>query len=90
MCWQPSRRSLDGYKHVVDVEYCSPVPSDSPKFPPKAVKAKEAAQNAPSTHSTVEYHEIVEGGHFFPKINEDVSIIFSYGCSSKATNPFNR
>ncbi|KAK7369118.1 hypothetical protein VNO80_11152 [Phaseolus coccineus] len=57
---KPSRQSLDGYKHVVDVEYCSPVPSDGSKFPPKAVKAKEAAQNAPSTHSTVEYHEIVE------------------------------
>lgn len=57
---KPSRQSLDGYKHVVDVEYCSPVPSDGPKFSPKAVKAKEAAQNAPSTHSTVEYHEIVE------------------------------
>ena len=59
------------------MEYCSPVPSDGPKFSPKAVKAKEAAQNAPSTHSTVEYHEIVEGEHFFPKITEDVSIIFS-------------
>ncbi|KAG5155120.1 hypothetical protein JHK82_013089 [Glycine max] len=56
----PPRKSLDGYKHVVDVEYCPPVPSDGPKFPPKAVKAKEAAQNAPNTQNTVEYHEIVE------------------------------
>ncbi|KAG5015413.1 hypothetical protein JHK85_021549 [Glycine max] len=56
----PPRQSLDGYKHVVDVEYCPPVPSDGPKFPPKAVKAKEAAQNAPNTQNTVEYHEIVE------------------------------
>ncbi|KAG4391310.1 hypothetical protein GLYMA_05G158000v4 [Glycine max] len=57
---KPPRKSLDGYKHVVDVEYCPPVPSDGPKFPPKAVKAKKAAQNAPNTQNTVEYHEIVE------------------------------
>ncbi|KAK7400145.1 hypothetical protein VNO78_11345 [Psophocarpus tetragonolobus] len=57
---KPPRQSLDGYRHVVDVEYCPPVPSDGPKFPPKAVKAKEAAQNAPNTQNTVEYHEIVE------------------------------
>lgn len=76
--WQPPRQSLDGYKHVVDVEYCPPVPSDGPKFSPKAVQAKEAAQNAPNTQSTVEYHEIVEGDNFFPKITEDISIIFSY------------
>ncbi|RDX66553.1 hypothetical protein CR513_54666 [Mucuna pruriens] len=57
---KPPHLSLDGYKHVVDVEYCPPVPSDGPQFPPKAVKAKEAAQNAPNTLNTVEYHEIVE------------------------------
>ncbi|RVW12968.1 hypothetical protein CK203_106285 [Vitis vinifera] len=57
---KPPRRSLDGYKHVVDVEYCPPVLSDGPHFPPEAAKAKEAAQNAPSTQSTVEYHEILE------------------------------
>lgn len=68
MYWQPPRQSLDGYKHVVDVEYCSPVPSDGPKFSSKAVQAKEAAQNSPNTQSTVEYHEIVEGDHFFPKL----------------------
>ncbi|KAF3952003.1 hypothetical protein CMV_022398 [Castanea mollissima] len=56
----PPRRSLDGYKHVVDVEYCPPVPSDGPQFPPAAAKAKEAAQNAPSMQNTAEYHEIVE------------------------------
>lgn len=56
----PPRRSLDGYKHVVDVEYCPPVASDGPHFPPEAAKAKEAAQNAPSMQNTVEYHEIVE------------------------------
>ncbi len=59
--WQPPRRSLDGYKHVVDVEYCPPISSDGPHFPPEAAKAKEAAQNEPSVQNTVEYQEIVEG-----------------------------
>ncbi|XVF27502.1 hypothetical protein REPUB_Repub14bG0112900 [Reevesia pubescens] len=57
---KPPLRSLDGYKHVVDVEYCPPVSSDGPNFPPEAVKAKEAAQNAPSIQNTVEYHELME------------------------------
>ncbi|XP_074326163.1 lipid droplet phospholipase 1-like isoform X2 [Apium graveolens] len=57
---KPPLRSLDGYKHVVDVEYCPPVSSRGPQFPPEAAKAKEAAQNAPSTQNTVEYHEIIE------------------------------
>ncbi|KAF5729167.1 putative lipase [Tripterygium wilfordii] len=57
---KPPRRSLDGYKHVVDVEYCPPVPSDGPHFPPEAAKAKEAAQKTPSTQNTAEYHEILE------------------------------
>ncbi|TKY60034.1 putative lipase C4A8.10 [Spatholobus suberectus] len=76
---KPPRQSLDGYKHVVDVEYCPPVPSDGPQFPPKAVKAKEAAQNAPNTQNTVEYHEIVEGVYYcpMPRVTEDVSIICS-------------
>ncbi|KAJ4823162.1 hypothetical protein Tsubulata_019212 [Turnera subulata] len=56
----PPLRSLDGYKHVVDVEYCPPVSSDGPHFPPEAAKAKEAAQKEPSTQNTVEYHEIME------------------------------
>ncbi|KAF2305314.1 hypothetical protein GH714_003644 [Hevea brasiliensis] len=56
----PPRRSLDGYKHVVDVEYCPPISSDGPHFPPEAAKAKEAAQNEPSVQNTVEYQEIVE------------------------------
>lgn len=46
---------------MVDVEYCPPVASDGPQFPPEAAKAKEAAQNAPDTQKTVEYHEIIEG-----------------------------
>ncbi|KAK4421169.1 hypothetical protein Salat_2067400 [Sesamum alatum] len=57
---KPPRRSLVGYKHVVDVEYCPPVLSESAHFPPEAAKAKEAAQNEPSIQNTVEYHEIME------------------------------
>ncbi|GAV57387.1 DUF676 domain-containing protein [Cephalotus follicularis] len=57
---KPPRRSLDGYKHVVDVEYCPPVSSDGPHFPPEAVEAKEAAKSAPTTKNTVEYHELME------------------------------
>ncbi|XP_058750159.1 putative lipase YDR444W isoform X1 [Vicia villosa] len=57
---KPPSQSLDGYKHVVDVEYCPPVPSDGPQFSQEAMKAKEEAQNAPGTHKTVEYHEIIE------------------------------
>ncbi|CDY69201.1 BnaCnng62350D, partial [Brassica napus] len=61
LCYtQPPRRSLDGYKHVVDVEYCPPVSSDGAHFPPEAAKAKEAAQSSPSPQNTLEYHEIVE------------------------------
>ncbi|KAK6154772.1 hypothetical protein DH2020_009020 [Rehmannia glutinosa] len=58
--YKPPRLSLDGYKHVVDVEYCPPVSSEGPHFPPKAAKAKEAAQNEPTVQNTVEYHEIME------------------------------
>ncbi|GAY34721.1 hypothetical protein CUMW_012950 [Citrus unshiu] len=53
---QPPRRSLDGYKHVVDVEYCPPVSSDGPHFTSEAIKAKEAAQNEPNAQNTSEYH----------------------------------
>ncbi|KAL6992407.1 hypothetical protein U1Q18_010516 [Sarracenia purpurea var. burkii] len=58
--FKPPRRSLDGYKHVVDVEYYPAVSSEGPYFPPEAAKAKEAAQNAPNTENTAEYHEILE------------------------------
>ncbi|KAG5561852.1 hypothetical protein RHGRI_004781 [Rhododendron griersonianum] len=58
--FKPPRQSLNGYKHVVDVEYYPPVSSDGPHFPPEAAKAKAAAQNAPNTENTVEYHEIME------------------------------
>ncbi|KAK1426492.1 hypothetical protein QVD17_15166 [Tagetes erecta] len=57
---KPPFTSLDGYKHVVDVEYCPPVPSTGSSFPPEAARAKEAAQNVPTTQNTVEYHEIME------------------------------
>ncbi|CAK9152603.1 unnamed protein product [Ilex paraguariensis] len=57
---KPSQRSLDGYKHVVNVEYCPPVVSQGPHFHPEAVKAKEAAQNEPNMENTIEYHEFME------------------------------
>ncbi|XP_055834917.1 lipid droplet phospholipase 1-like [Solanum dulcamara] len=57
---KPPRRSLDGYKHVVDMEYCPAIPSEGPHFPPEAAKAKEAAQNASTMQTTLEYHEIME------------------------------
>ncbi|GJU91929.1 hydrolase-like protein, partial [Tanacetum coccineum] len=57
---KPPFKSLDGYKHVVDVEYCPPVVSTGANFPPEAARAKEAAQNVPTTQNTLEYHEIME------------------------------
>ncbi|KAL0535007.1 hypothetical protein IC582_029317 [Cucumis melo] len=57
---KPPRRSLDGYKHVVDVEYYPPVSSAGPHFPPEAAQAKEAAQISPSANNTEDYHEIME------------------------------
>ncbi|XP_057470710.1 uncharacterized protein LOC130759580 [Actinidia eriantha] len=58
--FKPPSKSLDGYKHVVDVEYYAPVSSEGPHFPPEAAKAKEEAQNAPNVENTVEYHDIME------------------------------
>lgn len=60
-CTQPLRRSLDGYKYIVNVEYCSPVSSDGPHFPSRAARAKEAAQSAPNMENTNEYHQMMEG-----------------------------
>lgn len=57
---KPPRQSLDGYKHIVNVEYCPPVTSDGPHFPPEAAKAKEAAQTVPNMQNTAEYHAIME------------------------------
>ncbi|KAK1302570.1 hypothetical protein QJS10_CPB12g00749 [Acorus calamus] len=58
---QPPRRSLDGYKHVVDVEYCPPMQLGNTHFSPEAAKAKEVAQTAPDTQNIEEYHDIMEG-----------------------------
>lgn len=60
-CLQPSLQSLDGYKHVVNVENCPPVASEDPQFPSEAAKAKEAAQTASNTQKTTEYYELMEG-----------------------------
>ncbi|KAJ8761443.1 hypothetical protein K2173_001574 [Erythroxylum novogranatense] len=57
---KPPLKSLDGYQHVVDVEYCPPVSSEGPHFPPKAATAKEAAQNEPNAQNAVQYHETME------------------------------
>ncbi|CAA0817775.1 Hydrolase-like protein family [Striga hermonthica] len=57
---KPPSQSLDGYEHIVNVEYCPPVLTESPDFSPEAAKAKEAAQNEPNTKNTTEYHEIME------------------------------
>ncbi|KAL8460661.1 hypothetical protein ACS0TY_032254 [Phlomoides rotata] len=57
---KPPRQSLDGYEHIVNVEYCPPILSESPDFPPEAAKAKEAAQNEANAQNTAEYHEIME------------------------------
>jgi len=59
--FQPPLRSLDGYKHIVDVQYCPPLTSEGPHFPPEAAKAKEAAQAAPNIQIEAEYHDIMEG-----------------------------
>ncbi|XP_051125351.1 uncharacterized protein LOC127247526 isoform X2 [Andrographis paniculata] len=57
---EPPGHSLDGYEHIVGIEECPPVVSENPQFPPGAAKAKEVAQNEPSTRNTIEYHEIME------------------------------
>ncbi|KAL3643508.1 hypothetical protein CASFOL_014323 [Castilleja foliolosa] len=57
---KPFDQSLDGYEHIVNIEYCPPVLSETPDFPPEAARAKEAAQNKPNTQNTREYHEIME------------------------------
>lgn len=57
---KPSHRSLDGYKHIVNMEYCSPISSDGPHFPLQAARAKEAAQSRPNKENTEEYHEMME------------------------------
>ncbi|URE49482.1 Putative serine esterase (DUF676) [Musa troglodytarum] len=58
---KPSRRSVDGYMHVVNVEYCPPVLSKGPRFPSEAATAKAAAQTASNTQKTAEYYGRMEG-----------------------------
>ncbi|KAG8076760.1 hypothetical protein GUJ93_ZPchr0006g42109 [Zizania palustris] len=55
-----SHRSLKNYKHIVNVEYCSPVSSDGPCFRLQAAGAKEAAQNRPNRENTEEYHQMMQ------------------------------
>ncbi|CAN6443776.1 unnamed protein product [Victoria cruziana] len=57
---KPPRRSLDGYKHVVDVVYCPPIPSNVPTFLPRAEKSKETAKRTSSFEEVAEYHDILE------------------------------
>lgn len=57
---KPLHRSVDGYKHIVNVEYCSPVSSDGPHYPSRAARAKEAAQSRPNMENTEEYHKMME------------------------------
>ncbi|KAK4271692.1 hypothetical protein QN277_020344 [Acacia crassicarpa] len=53
-------QSIDGYEHVVNAEYCPPVPSDGPSFAPEAAKAKEATQNAPDIQNATKYYDSME------------------------------
>ncbi|XP_057832484.1 uncharacterized protein LOC131043309 isoform X3 [Cryptomeria japonica] len=57
---KPPTKSLDGYKHVVDVAYCPPVLTDSPSFPPETAKAKEAAQTTPYSKGATDYYDTLE------------------------------
>lgn len=58
---KPSRESVDGYMHVVNVEYCSPVLSEGPpRFPSEAATAKAAAQTVSNTQKTAEYYGSME------------------------------
>ncbi|XP_054801051.1 uncharacterized protein LOC129305127 isoform X8 [Prosopis cineraria] len=57
---QPPNQSIDGYEHIVNVEYCPPVRSDGPGFSTEAAKAKEATQKAPNAQNAIEYYEKME------------------------------
>ncbi|KAF3656614.1 hypothetical protein FXO38_13788 [Capsicum annuum] len=58
--WHPPLAIFGWLKHLVDVEYCPPGSCEGPHYPLEAAKEKEAAQRAPSTHRTLEYHESME------------------------------
>ncbi|XP_002974474.2 uncharacterized protein LOC9658416 [Selaginella moellendorffii] len=57
---KPPRKSLEGYKHVVNVRYCPAIQSDGPSFEDNTAGAKEAAQKQPSSIEAKEYHDILE------------------------------
>ncbi|KAL5200055.1 hypothetical protein ABZP36_021258 [Zizania latifolia] len=57
---KPLHRSLENYKHIVNVEYCSPVSSDGPRFRLQAAGAKEAAQSRPNRENTEKYHQMMQ------------------------------
>lgn len=57
---KPPRQSLGGYKHIVNVQYCPPIITPSPHFPPEAARAKETAKNVSDTLNTAEYNDIIE------------------------------
>ncbi|KAG0499360.1 hypothetical protein HPP92_004051 [Vanilla planifolia] len=57
---KPPHQSLDGYKHIVNVQYCPPILSQGSHFPHEAAKAKEVAQNVPNAQITSDYHDIME------------------------------
>ncbi|XP_054801042.1 uncharacterized protein LOC129305127 isoform X6 [Prosopis cineraria] len=57
---KPPNQSIDGYEHIVNVEYCPPVRSDGPGFSTEAAKAKEATQKAPNAQNAIEYYEKME------------------------------
>ncbi|KAG6557738.1 hypothetical protein Mapa_000504 [Marchantia paleacea] len=58
---KPPRRSLEGYKHVVNVVDYPPIESLNPQFEEGTARAKEAVQSAPtSTKKAAAYHDILE------------------------------
>ncbi|KAL2621442.1 hypothetical protein R1flu_001647 [Riccia fluitans] len=58
---KPPRKSLQGYKHVVNVLDYPAVVSSNPQFEEGTAKAKEAVQSSPaSTKRAAAYHEILE------------------------------
>eukprot|EP01018_Ginkgo_biloba_P000016 Gb_11312 [translate_table: standard] len=57
---KPSKHSLDGYKHVMDVVYCPPVQKEGPSYPPETARAKEAAQTTPSSKKAADYYDMLE------------------------------
>ncbi|XP_039842478.1 putative lipase YDR444W isoform X2 [Panicum virgatum] len=82
---KPSHRSLDGYKHIVNVEYCSPVSPEGPHFPSKAARAKQAAQQTPNTENTEEYHQMMEEGWLEEGGRQLPFIVLALPCSQQHT-----